>query len=191
MAIYRQSQNWLYCQDVHVNRIRLIAQPWSQSLIVFYILVFDRIHDAMCLNKMSRTSSRNIGPQHQKYSSIFNCTHGVLFIPVFTKHILSVCCKKLVFSFIWLHLFLDELGSFFLKPSQNNMRWCRCCFTILRFSDPETQLFSAILQLWSLDTRPLPGSFVTFSVDWKFLIIALMVEMWIFTVLALFLKSLH
>ncbi len=53
---------------------------------------FDRIHDAMCLNKMSRTSSRNIGPQHQKYSSLFHCTHGVLFIPVFTKPILSVCC---------------------------------------------------------------------------------------------------
>ncbi len=28
----------------------------------FYLLVFDRIHDAMCLNNMSRTSSRNIGP---------------------------------------------------------------------------------------------------------------------------------
>ncbi len=53
----------------------------------FYLLVFDRIHDAMCLNKMSRTSSSNIGPQHQKYSSIFHCTHGVLFIPVFTKPI--------------------------------------------------------------------------------------------------------
>ncbi len=58
----------------------------------FYLLVFDRIHDAMCLNKMSRTSSRNIGPQHQKYSSIFHYTHEVLFIPVFTKPILSVCC---------------------------------------------------------------------------------------------------
>ncbi len=61
-------------------------------LLIFYQLVFDRIHDAMCLNKMSRTSSRNIGPQHQKYSGIFHCTHGVLFIPVFTKSILSVCC---------------------------------------------------------------------------------------------------
>ncbi len=61
-------------------------------LLIFYLLVFDRIHDAMCLNKMSRTSSRNIGPQHQKYSSIFHCTHGVLFIPAFTKPILSVCC---------------------------------------------------------------------------------------------------
>ncbi len=62
------------------------------DLSVFDMLAFDRIHDVMCLNKMSRTSSRNIGPQHQKYSSIFHCTLGVLFIPVFTKPILSVCC---------------------------------------------------------------------------------------------------
>ncbi len=41
---------------------------------------------------VSRTSRRNIGPQHQRYSSIFNCKHGVLFILVFTKPILSVCC---------------------------------------------------------------------------------------------------
>ncbi len=38
------------------NRVR--------NLLILYLLVFDRIHDAMCLNKMSRTSSRNIGPQH-------------------------------------------------------------------------------------------------------------------------------
>ncbi len=61
-------------------------------LLIFFLLVFYIIHDAMCLNKMSRTSSRNIGLQHQKYSSIFNCTNGVLFTPVFTKPILSVCC---------------------------------------------------------------------------------------------------
>ncbi len=40
-----------------------------------------------------QTSSRNIDHTHQKYSSIFHCTHdGVLFIPVFTKLFLSVCC---------------------------------------------------------------------------------------------------
>ncbi len=33
-------------------------------LLIFYLLVFDRISDAMYPNKMSRTSSRNIGPQH-------------------------------------------------------------------------------------------------------------------------------
>ncbi len=63
----------------------------SVTYCFFNLLVFARIHDAMCLNKMSRTSSRNIGPQNKKYSSIFHCTHGELFIPVFTKPILSVC----------------------------------------------------------------------------------------------------
>ncbi len=69
-----------------------LEDPMSVTYTFFDLLVFDRMHDAMRLNKMSRTSSRNIGPQHQKYSSIFNCTHGLLFIPVFTKPILSVCC---------------------------------------------------------------------------------------------------
>ncbi len=64
----------------------------SVTYCFFNLLVFARIHDAMCLNKMSRTSSRNIGPQNKKYSSIFHCTHGVLFIPVFTKPILGLCC---------------------------------------------------------------------------------------------------
>jgi len=77
--------------------IRFLTE--SVTYWFFYLLVFDRIHDAMYLNKMLRTSSRNIGPQHQKYSSIFHCTHGVLFIPVFTKPILSVCCYKANFLF--------------------------------------------------------------------------------------------
>ncbi len=70
-------------------------------LLIFYLLVFDRIHDAMCLNKMSRTSSRNIGPQHQKYSSIFHCTHGVLFYPcVHQTHLECLLLKSSFFSFI-------------------------------------------------------------------------------------------
>jgi len=36
----------------------------SGQVLIFYLLVFDRIHDTMYLNKMSRTSSRKIGPQH-------------------------------------------------------------------------------------------------------------------------------
>ncbi len=35
-------------------------------LLILYVLVFDRIHDAMCLNKMSRTSSRNYRPTSSK-----------------------------------------------------------------------------------------------------------------------------
>ncbi len=69
-------------------------QSWSiirfLTESVTFLLVFDRIHDAMCLNKMSRTSSRNIGPQHKKYSSIFHCTH-----------LECLLLKSKFFSFIW------------------------------------------------------------------------------------------
>ncbi len=50
---------------------------------------------------------------------------------------------------------------------------------------------SLATQTLLLDTHPLPCSFVKFYVDWKFLIIALMVEMGTFTALALFLKPLN
>ncbi len=50
-----------------------------------YWLVFYRIKDAIYLNKKYR-------PATLKYSSIFYCTHGLLFISVFTKPTLSVCC---------------------------------------------------------------------------------------------------
>ncbi len=36
----------------------------GSQIPIFYLLVFDRIHDAMHLNKMFRTSSRKTGPQH-------------------------------------------------------------------------------------------------------------------------------
>ncbi len=54
-----------------------------------------------------------------------------------------------------------------------------------------TQTLLLTMHCENIDTRSLPASFVTFYVDWKFLIIALMVEMGIFTALALFLKPLH
>ncbi len=52
-------------------------------LLIFYLLVFDRIHDATYLNKMSRTSSRNIGNQHQKYSSVIFCCTSEIYSLVF------------------------------------------------------------------------------------------------------------
>jgi len=42
----------------------------------------------------------------------------------------------------------------------------------------------------NIDTRPLPGRFVTSLVDLNFLIFALMVEMGIFNALAIFLQNL-
>ncbi len=170
-------------------------------LLIFYLLVFDRIHDAVCLNKMFRTSSRNIGPQHQKYSSIFHSTHGVLFPLCSPNPSWVFAAKKLIFLFhltieaspisssrVWqlniLSLFLDELRYFFLKPFQTTCGDVGAVWQfVLRFSDLETQLFSAILQLWSLEylatqtsfSRTLgtiwAHSFVTVFVDWKFLII--------------------
>ncbi len=76
---------WIIVRLEDPNMAHFKISNRVSHLLIFYLLVFDRIHDAMCLNKMSKTSSRNIGLQHQKYSSIFHCTHGVLFIPVFTS----------------------------------------------------------------------------------------------------------
>ncbi len=77
-------------EDPNMAHYRFLTE--SVTCWFFYLLVFDRIHDAMYLNKMSRTSSRNIGPQHQKYSSIFHVHIGYFFIPVCTKPMLSGCC---------------------------------------------------------------------------------------------------
>ncbi len=58
-------------------------------LFIFDLLVLDRIHDAMCLNKMSRTSSRNIGTQHPKADGFHQ------------THLECLLLKSSFFSFIW------------------------------------------------------------------------------------------
>ncbi len=64
-----------------------------------------------------RTSSRNIGPQHQKYSSIFHCTHGVLFYPCVHQTHLECLLLKTLFE-------VPVMFDFETLP--NNMWWCRC-----------------------------------------------------------------
>ncbi len=54
----------------------------------------------MCLNKMSRTSSRNIDPHHQKYSSIFHCTHEELFYPCVHQTHIECLLRKSSFFFV-------------------------------------------------------------------------------------------
>ncbi len=83
---------WIIVRLEDPNMAHYKSSNRVSHLLIFYLLVFDRIHDAMYLNKMSRTSSRNIPHNVKKYSSIFHCTHGVLFIPAFTKPILRFCC---------------------------------------------------------------------------------------------------
>ncbi len=66
-------------------------------LLIFYLLVFDRIHDAMCLNKMSRTSSRNIGPQHQN-TAVYFIVHMGYFLSLCSPNPSWVfAAKKLIF----------------------------------------------------------------------------------------------
>jgi len=121
-----------------------------RQVLIFYLFLFDRIHNTMYLNKMSRTSSRKICPQHIRSSSIFNRRHGVLFIPVCIKHICWVCCQKsLSFSFylpteacpIWRssHVWPLNMPEFvlgwcswiFLETlPNNNMWWCWGCLII-------------------------------------------------------------
>ncbi len=52
-------------------------------LLIFYLFVFDRIHDVMSLNKMSRTSSRNIGTQNTAavytWGTFYLCVHQTHF----------------------------------------------------------------------------------------------------------------
>ncbi len=69
-------------------------------LLIFYLLVFDRISDAMCLNKMFRTSSRNIGPQHQKQQYISLYTWGTFYPRVYQTHLECLLLKSSFFSFI-------------------------------------------------------------------------------------------
>ncbi len=54
-------------------------------LLIFYLLVFDRIHDAMRLNKMSRTSSRNIDAQHE---------NTAVYLIVHMGYFLSLCSRN-------------------------------------------------------------------------------------------------
>ncbi len=89
---------WIIVQLEDPNMAHYKISNRFSHLMIFYLLVFDRIHDAMCLNKMSRTSSRNICPQHKKYSSRFHCTHEVLFNPcVHQTHLECLLLKSSLF----------------------------------------------------------------------------------------------
>ncbi len=65
-------------------------------LMIFYQLVFDRIHDAMYLNKMSRTSSRNIGPQHKNTAAHFIVHMGTFYPCVHQTHLECLCQGSVV-----------------------------------------------------------------------------------------------
>ncbi len=63
---------WIIVRLEDPNMAHYKISKRFSHLLIFYLLVFDRIHDVMHLNKISRTSSRNIGQQHKKFSGIFH-----------------------------------------------------------------------------------------------------------------------
>ncbi len=77
-------------EDPNIVRYKISNRVSHLLFFFFYLLVFAIIHDSMCLNKMSRTSSRNIG-------RICHCTHGVLFYPCVHQTHLECLLVKSVF----------------------------------------------------------------------------------------------
>ncbi len=57
---------WIIVRLEDPNMAHYMISNRVSHLLIFYLFVFDRIHDAMWLNKMSCISSRNIGPQYKK-----------------------------------------------------------------------------------------------------------------------------
>ncbi len=55
---------WIIARLEDPNMAHYKISNKVSHLLIFYLLVFDRIHDVMCLNKMYKTSGRNIGPQY-------------------------------------------------------------------------------------------------------------------------------
>ncbi len=71
----------------------------GSQILIFYLLVFDRIHDAMHLNNMSRTSSRKTGP-HIKDPAVYLTVDMGYFLSLFVLNSSGgVAAKKLFFQF--------------------------------------------------------------------------------------------
>ncbi len=109
---------WIIFRLENPNMAHYKISNRVSHLLIFYLLVFDRIHDAMCLNKMSRTSSRNIGQKHQKNTAVYFIVH--------MGHFLSLCspnpswvfaAKKLVF------LVSSDMG-WYLDPEESGTDGC-------------------------------------------------------------------
>ncbi len=77
-------------EDPNMSIIRFLTE--SVTCWFIYLLVFDRIHDAMCLNKMS--SSRNIGPHYQNTAVYLLYTWGTFYPCVHQTHLECLLLKS-------------------------------------------------------------------------------------------------
>ncbi len=122
----------------------------------FYLLVFDRIHDVMCLNKMSRTSSRNIGPQKNKNTAVYFIVHMGYFLSlcspnpswVFAAKNIAFFCLVLGVPIIWeKHLFYNDISPFYIFIIQRKVRFL--WFFINKISKELTKQIHFHSLLWS------------------------------------------
>ncbi len=91
---------WIIVSLEDPNMAHYTISNRISHLFIFYQLVFDRIHDAMCLNKMSRTSNRNIGSI--KNTAVYFIVHMGYFLSLCSPNPSWVfAAKKLIFCFIW------------------------------------------------------------------------------------------
>ncbi len=73
---------WIIVRLEDLNMAHYKISNRVSHLLIFYLLVFDRTHDAMYLNKMSRTFSRNIG---------HNIKNTAVYFIVHMEYFLSLC----------------------------------------------------------------------------------------------------
>ncbi len=147
---------WCFSSSVHPTNFlpgsgqitgMAIAEAWFCAQWPIFVLFW-----SLCLNYWPVERSK-----HSQSITYFTDTLHLLIFFISTRLILQVSpnwssshawqLNILEFVFGWARII-------FLETLLNNMWWCRCCLTIsfFRISDPETQVFSAILQLWSLES---------------------------------------
>ncbi len=90
---------WIIVQLEDPNMAHYTISNRISHLFIFYLLVFNGIHDATCLNKMSRPSSRNIGPQHKTKQYISLYTWGTFYPGVLQTHLECLLLKSSFFLF--------------------------------------------------------------------------------------------
>ncbi len=95
---------WIIVQleDPNTAHIRFLTESVNYW---FYLFVFNRIHDSMCLNKMSSTSIRNIGPHTtpKMQQHILLYTQGTFYPCVHQTHLECLLLK----TYFFFHLTIE------------------------------------------------------------------------------------
>ncbi len=88
-----------YCPDGDPNTVHYKISNRVSHLLIFYLLVFDRIHDATHLNKTSRTSGRKTGHNIKDPAVYLTVDMGYLLSLFVLNSSGGFAAKKLFFQF--------------------------------------------------------------------------------------------